>query len=124
MDVFYHIIISFYRKDLKYDATESWKTEEAKTGFVLGWNGCMAEDSQSFAGAFKAIKTGSFVKNGQEVHKFKNSQEKVPSKIFSGKLGDLAIRFGRYKFVRFNPPKDARTGPSRQHLINHEGNKL
>ena len=26
---------------------------------------------------------------------------KVPSKIFAGKLGDLSLRYGRYKLVRF-----------------------
>ena len=82
----------------------------------------MAEDSQSFASAFKAKKVGSYVnQNGDEIHQFKNAQDKVPSKIFAGKLGDLSLRLGRYKLVRFNPPKDFRTGPSRQHLIDHSG---
>jgi hypothetical protein len=51
--------------------------------------------------------------------------QKVPSKIFAGKLGDVSLRLGRYKFVRYNPPKDKRTGPNRQHLVTHtkdEGN--
>ena len=27
-----------------------------------------------------------------------------------------------YQLVRFNPPKDKRTGPTRQHLVSHHGN--
>jgi len=64
--------------------------------------------------------------NGKTIHEFRNKLQKVPSKIFAGKLGDVALRFGRYKLVRFNPPKDFRTGPNRQHLTRHtpdEGSK-
>ena len=77
------------------------------------------QDSQSFADAFKAIKVGEESRDGKTIHKFENKLEKVPSKIFAGKLGDVALRFGRYKLVRFNPPKDWRTGPNRQHLTKH-----
>ena len=28
------------------DRTETWLTKEDRTGFLLGWEGCMAEDSQ------------------------------------------------------------------------------
>ena len=100
---------------------ETWETKEEQTGFLLGWDGCMAEDSQSFKAAFEADFLGQRTENGKEIHQFKNKLDKVPSKIFAGKLGDLAIRLGRYKLVRFNPPKDLRTGPTRQHLINHQG---
>jgi len=37
---------------------ETWHTKEEFTGFLLGWEGCMAEDSQSFADAFKAVQSG------------------------------------------------------------------
>ena len=84
----------------------------------------MAEDSHSFADAFKAKKVGQRTnKNGEEIHKFVNAMDKVPSKIYAGKLGDLSIRLGRYKLVRFNAPKDFRTGPTRQHLTDHQGKK-
>ena len=39
-----------------WGTVETWKTEEEQTGFIVGWEGCMAEDSQSFAAAFKARK--------------------------------------------------------------------
>ena len=29
------------------DRIETWLTKEDKTGFLLGWEGCMAEDSQA-----------------------------------------------------------------------------
>ena len=93
------------------------------SGFLVGWDGCMAEDSQSFAAAFRAVKVDSSTNDaGERVHHFMNEQQQMPAKIFAGKLGDLAIRFGRYKFVRFNAPKDLRTGITRQHgMIDNEG---
>ena len=82
----------------------------------------MAEDSQSFAAAFDAKHVSSHTNDkGEEIHRFVNSQDKVPSRIHAGKIGDLSLRLGRYKLVRFNPPKDYRTGPSRQHINNHAG---
>ena len=102
-----------------FSTVERWHTKEEFTGFLLGWEGCMAEDSQSFADAFKAVKTEEVVRDGATVHKFRNKLEKVPTKIFAGKLGDVTMRLGRYKLVRFNPPKDYRTGPNRQHLTRH-----
>lgn len=106
-----------------YEKSETWKTIEDKTGFLVGWDGCMAEDSQSFAAAFKAEKVSEYVResDGKTVHQFKNSLQQVPSRIYAGKLGDLSLRLGRYKLVRFNAPKDLRTGPNRQHLTAHEG---
>jgi len=82
----------------------------------------MAEDSVSFASAFKAdhFKT-TMNKKRNEVHHYKSKQQVVPAKIFAGKLGDLSIRFGRYKLVRFNAPKDLRTGYNKQHEAGHEG---
>ena len=41
---------------------EKWLTKEEFTGFVIGWDGCMAEDSTSFADAYKAKKTGEYEK--------------------------------------------------------------
>ena len=66
----------------------------------------MAEDSLSFASAFKARKVGEYQKNGKVLHQFTNDLKFVPTKLVSSKLGDLAIRLGRYKLIRYNPPKD------------------
>ena len=79
---------------------------EEKTGLVVGFDGCMAEDSHSF---FDAFQKSSKEKNTGKWHR-------RPAEIFAGKLGDLSLRMGRYKLVRFNPPKDRRTGPNAQHL--------
>ena len=81
-------------------------TLEEKTGLVVGFDGCMAEDSHSFYDAFQPSDE---VKNQGKWHR-------RPAEIFAGKLGDLSLRMGRYKLVRFNPPKDRRTGPNAQHL--------
>lgn len=81
-------------------------TLEEKTGLVLGFDGCMAEDSHSFLDAFKASDES---KNTGKFHR-------RPAEIFGGKLGDISLRMGRYKLVRWNPPKDRRTGPNAQHL--------
>ena len=59
--------------------------------------------------------------NGAKMEKFSRAMKKVPTKIMSGKLGDMAVRLGRYKLIRYNTPKDLRTGPTRQHLVAHEG---
>ena len=104
-----------------YSNTEKFWTKEEKTGFMLGWEGCMAEDSHSFADAFKVANENPPVKsdNNGQYQEFKTKLQKVPSKIYAGKLGDLSLRLGRYKLVRFNAPKDYRTGPTRQHLNTH-----
>ena len=105
-----------------YTNTERFWTKEEKTGFMLGWEGCMAEDSHSFAAAYKVKNESPPVKedkNGKKYKEFKSALERVPSKIYAGKLGDLSLRLGRYKLVRFNAPKDYRTGPTRQHLDTH-----
>ena len=81
-------------------------TLEDKTGLVVGFDGCMAEDSHSF---FDAFQPSSKSDNTGKWHR-------RPAEIFGGKLGDLSLRMGRYKLVRFNPPKDRRTGPNAQHL--------
>ena len=81
-------------------------TLEDKTGLVIGFDGCMAEDSHSFYDAFQPSNK---VANQGKWHR-------RPAEIFAGKLGDLSLRMGRYKLVRFNPPKDRRTGPNAQHL--------
>ena len=107
---------------LGYDNVELYRTKEEKTGFMLGWTGCMAEDSHSFADAYKVKNENPPTQtddNGVQFKEFKTKLEKVPSKIYSGKLGDLSLRLGRYKLVRFNAPKDGRTGPTRQHLNTH-----
>ena len=103
------------------DRTEQWLTKEEQTGFILGWEGCMAEDSISFKSAFTAHKISTEHRDGKTYHKFENDLENVPTKVQTGKLGDISIRLGRYKLIRFNPPKDSRTGPTRQHLVPHEG---
>lgn len=104
------------------DRIETWLTKEERTGFLLGWEGCMAEDSQSFKNAFSAKSEGTFTNDdGATIEKFSRVQKTVPTKIMSGKLGDMAIRLGRYKLIRYNTPKDVRTGPTRQHLVDHEG---
>ena len=82
----------------------------------------MAEDSVSFLSAFRAVKVGEEKRNGKTFHKFTNELKFVPSKLFSSKLGDLAIRFGRYKLIRFNAPKDIRTGRTNQHFLDKDGN--
>ena len=104
-----------------FDRTEQWLTMEEDTGFMLGWDGCMAEDSQSFKAAFEAVKTREFEQNGEMYHQFENKLKQVPSKIMVGLLGGTSIRFGRYKLIRYGAPKDRRTGDNRQHLIDHEG---
>jgi len=83
----------------------------------------MAEDSVSFKSALSASHVGTEIRNGKTYHRFENDLTNVPTKIMSGKLGDLSIRLGRYKLIRFNPPKDLRTGPTRQHLVDHHGQK-
>lgn len=115
-------------KNLGYKEAELWYTKEQKTGYMLGWNGCMAEDSQSFADAFKAKDVSDQEpdcdKDGNCYKTFTTKLDRVPSRIYAGKLGDLSLRLGRYKLVRFNAPKDRRTGPTRQHLnkfSKHEG---
>jgi arylsulfatase A-like enzyme len=81
-------------------------TLEDKTGLVVGFDGCMAEDSHSFYDAFQP----------SNPEKNTGKHHRRPAEIFAGKLGDLSLRMGRYKLVRFNPPKDRRTGPNAQHL--------
>jgi len=103
------------------DRVETWLTKEEATGFLLGWEGCMAEDSISFKSAFSATKIDTDVRGDKTYHIFKNDQPTVPSKIMAGKIGDVSIRFGRFKFIRFNPPKDVRAGLSRQHIASHYG---
>ena len=103
------------------DRVEQFLTKEDKTGFILGWEGCMAEDSISFKSAFSAHVVSTEQRNGKTVHKFENDLNSVPTKVQSGKLGDMSIRLGRYKLIRFNAPKDIRTGPTRQHLVSQEG---
>ena len=69
---------------------------------MLGWEGCMAEDSHSFAEAF-----GAKITRETNTHvEFKSNMESVQTKIFAGKLGDLSLRLGRYKLIRYNAPKD------------------
>ena len=104
-----------------FDRIEQWLTKEDQTGFILGWDGCMAEDSQSFSTAFNAHKVSTQHRDGKEYHQFDNDLTTVPTKLMTGKLGDMAIRLGRYKLIRYNAPKDYRTGPNRQHLVDHEG---
>lgn len=100
-----------YRNDLdKIGSYNQFLTVEHKTGLVLGFDGCMAEDSHSFANAFKRSDSE---KNTGKWHR-------RPAQINAGKLGDLSIRMGRYKLVRFNPPKDRRTGPNAQQLRPHD----
>ena len=84
-----------------YAAVERFMTQEDRTGFLLGWEGCMAEDSHSFKEAFDA----KVVEETATHQKFKSKLETVESKIFAGKLGDLTLRLGRYKLIRFNAPK-------------------
>jgi len=99
------------------DRMEKWLTKEDRTGFLVGWDGCMAEDSISFKSAFSANKVKSTTRNGKEYHQFENNMKNVPTKIQAGQLSDLAIRFGRYKLIRYNVPKDFRTGPTKQHIV-------
>ena len=84
-----------------YSAVERFMTQEDRTGFLLGWEGCMAEDSHSFKEAFGA----SVVEETDTHEKFESNMKTVESKIFAGKLGDLTLRLGRYKLIRFNAPK-------------------
>ena len=44
---------------------EQWQTMEDWTGFLVGWQGCMAEDSISFLKAFDAVKIGERDENGK-----------------------------------------------------------
>lgn len=44
---------------------EQWLTMEDWTGFLVGWQGCMAEDSISFLKAFDAVKIGERDENGK-----------------------------------------------------------
>jgi hypothetical protein len=81
--------------------TEAWKTEESATGFILGWEGCIAEDSLSFLDAFKAEKIMETEVNGKTYHTFTNKLKSVPTKLYASKLGDIALRYGRYK-VRYH----------------------
>ena len=104
-------------EDVGYFAYNQFLTQEEQTGYLVGWEGCMAEDSLSFADAFKA----KVVESGETHDTFGPVLDKVQAKIFMGKNGDMALRLGRYKLVRFVPPKDIRTGITRQHQVNHEG---
>jgi len=52
-----------------WGTVETWKTKEDQTGFVVGWEGCMAEDSQSFANAFKANKVGEYINEKERLKK-------------------------------------------------------
>ena len=104
-------------KQFDYNVLEQWQAHEKQTGFLLGWQGCMAEDSHSFASAFEAVQVAE-----TETHvKFAPKLSTVETKIFAGKLGDLSLRLGRYKLIRYNAPKDLRSGPTRQHLTDHHG---
>ena len=94
----------------KIGSYNQFLTLEHKTGLVLGFDGCMAEDSHSFADAFKP----------SNLNKNTGKWHRRPAQINAGKLGDLSLRMGRYKLVRFNPPKDRRTGPNAQHLRPHD----
>ena len=82
---------------------------------MVGWEGCMAEDSHSFFSAFSA----KIVESTATHDRFETNMTTVPTKIFAGKLGDLSLRLGRYKLIRFNAPKDLRTGT----LENHRNSK-
>ena len=112
--------VSTYIREIEtygYNEVERFLTKEDRTGFMLGWEGCMAEDSHSFAEAF-----GAKITKETDTHaEFKSNMESVQTKIFAGKLGDLSLRLGRYKLIRYNAPKDKRTGPTRQHLTDHRG---
>jgi len=94
----------------KIGSYNQFLTLEHKTGLVLGFDGCMAEDSHSFADAFKS--------SDKDLNQGK--WHRRPAQINASKLGDLSIRMGRYKLVRFNPPKDRRTGPNAQQLRPHD----
>ena len=102
-----------------YSKVETFNTQEDLTGYLVGWEGCMAEDSHSFFQAFTAVKNKE--KSTSTHDYFDSALERTESKFFAGKLGDLTLRVGRYKLIRFNAPKDARTGPTRQHLTDHHG---
>ena len=104
-------------QEVGYYAMNQFLTQEEQTGYLVGWEGCMAEDSLSFADAFKA----KVVESGETHDTFGPVLDQVQAKLFMGKNGDMALRLGRYKLVRFVPPKDIRTGITRQHKVNHEG---
>ena len=104
------------------DRLEGWLTQEDLTGYIVGWDGCMAEDSISFKSAFTATLKKTRTETSEDgsektYHIFENSLKTTHTQVQAGKLGDLSIRFGRYKLIRFNVPKDGRTGPTRQHLV-------
>ena len=84
-----------------YATIEQFQTQEVSTGLLVGWEGCMAEDSHSFASAFKA----KVVESTNTHDRYENVMQSVPTKIFAGKLGDLTLRLGWYKLSRFNAPK-------------------
>ena len=65
----------------------------------------MAEDSMSFKGAFEAEKVGERTEGNKTFHIFENKLTKVSTHTATGKLGDMSIRLGRYKLIRFNAPK-------------------
>ena len=44
---------------------ELWLTQEDWSGYLVGWQGCMAEDSISFLKAFDAVKIGERDENGK-----------------------------------------------------------
>ena len=44
---------------------ELWLTQEDWSGYLVGWQGCMAEDSISFLKAFDAVKIGERVNDGK-----------------------------------------------------------
>ena len=49
--------------------------------------------------------------------------DQIETRITWDKLGGAAVRFGRYKLIRYNPPKDRRTGKTIQHENRLEGNR-
>ena len=55
----------------------------------------------SFKAAFDARHVRTVQRNGKTIHQFQNKLQRVPSKIFTGKLGDSSIRLGRYKLIRW-----------------------
>ena len=44
---------------------ELWLSQEDWSGYLVGWQGCMAEDSISFLKAFDAVKIGERVNDGK-----------------------------------------------------------
>ena len=109
-----------------FKTVQKYKTQEPLTGFLVGWDACMAEDSHSFLSAFQVKNESPPVQQGQngEYVEFERKLKKVSTKLYTDQNGGVAIRLGRYKLMRFNPPKDLRTGFNNQHLnkvARHEG---